>query len=271
LFQMSGVVCTPHLGASTEEAQTQVAVEAAELLINYLLSGEIRHSVNTVAVDPKTLESMRGHLNVAYRLGRLLAQWHTGRPSGCSLTYRGDITAKDTRLLTSSFCTGLLETAMEDINIINADLLMKDCGIDVDVTAHREQLAFSSSIRAELKTDQGRFTVGGTLFGNDMPRLIRLGDYRLEAYLDGTLMIFTHSDVPGVIGHVGSILGGHNVNIAQMAVGRGGNSPGVDAIGVLNLDGVPTAKSIADVLANGKVRTAKIIELPAAGELPNWL
>ena len=271
LFQMPGVVCTPHLGASTEEAQTQVAVEAAELLTNYLTSGEIRHSVNTAAVDPKTLEAMKGHLNVAYRLGRLLSQWHEGRPSRCSLTYRGDITAKDTRLLTSSFCSGLLESAIEDANIINADVLMKECGIEVEVVSHSEQLAFSSSILAKLETDQGTFTVAGTLFGNDMPRLIRLGDYRLEAYLDGILMIFTHSDVPGIIGHVGSILGGHSVNIAQMSVGRANSDQGADAIGVLNLDSAPSDESIKDVLANGKIRTAKIIELPAAGELPNWL
>ncbi len=272
LFQLPQVVCcTPHLGASTEEAQTQVAIEAAQLLTNYLTSGEIRHAVNTTAVDPKTLDAMRGYLNVAYRLGRLLSQWHDGRPRRCTLTYRGDITTKDTRLLTSSFCAGLLESAMEDANIINADVLMKECGIEVNVVSNSEQLAFSSSILVELETDQTTFTVGGTLFGNDMPRLIRLGDYRLEAYLDGTLMIFTHSDVPGIIGHVGSILGGHNVNIAQMSVGRATENQGADAIGVLNLDSVPTAESVADVLANGKINTAKTIELPAAGDLPSWL
>ena len=138
------------------------------------------------------------------------------------------------------------------------------------MVSHSEQLAFSSSIRAELETDQNKFTVAGTLFGNDMPRLIRLGDYRLEAYLDGTLMIFTHNDVPGIIGHVGSILGSHKINIAQMAVGRA-DSQGTEAIGVLNLDSVPTEESIKDVLANGQIRTAKTIELPAAGELPSWL
>ena len=163
------------------------------------------------------------------------------------------------------------ETAMEDVNIVNADVLMKECGIEIDVATHSAQLAFSSSILAELRTDQGKFTVGGTLFGNDMPRLIRLGDYRLEAYLDGILMIFTHSDVPGIIGHVGSILGGHNVNIAQMAVGRASDSPGADAVGVLNLDCAPSPESIAEMLANGQIRTATTIELPAAGALPSWL
>ena len=271
LFGMPGVVCTPHLGASTEEAQTHVALEAVELLVNYLTSGEIRHAVNAPAVDPKTLESLRGYLNVAHRLGRLMAQWHDGHPNRCALTYRGDITSKDTRLLTASFCAGLLETAMEDVNIINADVLMKECGIEVAVASHHEKGAFSSSLAAELETDKGTYSCGGTLFGNEMPRLIRLGDYRLEAYLDGCLMIFTHDDVPGIIGHVGTILGSHKVNIAQMAVGRASEQPGTEAVGVLNLDGKPSAESVAAVLNHAQIRSVHIIQLPPAGQLPSWL
>jgi D-3-phosphoglycerate dehydrogenase len=271
LFGMRGVVCTPHLGASTEEAQTHVALEAVELLVNYLTSGEIRHAVNAPAVDPKTLEALRGHLNVAHRLGRLLAQWHEGRPNRCALTYRGDVASKDTRLLTASFCAGLLETAMEDVNIINADVLMKECGIEVVVASNNEKGAFRSSLDAELETDTGTYACGGTLFGNDMPRLIRLGDYRLDAFLDGFLMIFTHDDVPGIIGHVGTILGSHKVNIAQMAVGRASEQPGAEAVGVLNLDGKPLAESVAEVLNHAQIRSVRIIQLPAAGQLPNWL
>jgi D-3-phosphoglycerate dehydrogenase len=271
LFGMPGVICTPHLGASTEEAQTQVAIEAVELMINYLSSGEIRHAVNAPAIDPKTLESMRGYLNVAHRIGRLLAQWHEGNPNRCTLTYRGDVTAKDTRLLTASFCAGLLETAMEDVNIINADVLMKECGIEVVVASESKKGAFSSSLGAELETDKGSYTAVGTLFGNDMPRLVRLGDYRLEAYLDGVLMVFTHDDVPGIIGHVGTILGSHRVNIAQMAVGRASAQPGAVAVGVLNLDVKPSAESVSDVLNHAQIRSVRIIQLPPAGQMPSWL
>ncbi len=271
LFGMPGVVCTPHLGASTEEAQTQVALEAVELMVNYLTSGEIRHAVNAPAIDPKTLESMRGYLNVAHRIGRLLAQWHEGNPNRCVLTYRGDVTAKDTRLLTASFCAGLLETAMEEVNIINADVLMKECGIEVVEASESQKGAFSSSLGAKLETDKGSYLAVGTLFGNDMPRLVRLGDYRLEAYLDGVLMIFTHDDVPGIIGHVGTILGSHQVNIAQMAVGRASVRPGAEAVGVLNLDGKPSAESVADVLNHAQIRSVRIIQLPPAGQMPTWL
>ena len=109
LFALPGVLCTPHLGASTEEAQTLVAVEAVQLLIRFLSCGEIRHAVNMAAVDPKTLKAMVGTLDVAYRLGRLLAQWHGAAASSCQLQYRGEVAGQDTKLLTASFCAGLLE------------------------------------------------------------------------------------------------------------------------------------------------------------------
>src|SRR5262249_46968136 len=114
LFGMPNVICTPHLGASTEEAQTQVAVEAVELLINYFTKGEIRHAVNMAAIDPKTLEAIRGYLNLAYRLGLLMAQWQPAGTTACHLTYRGELTKKNTRLVTAAFCAGLLERALEE-------------------------------------------------------------------------------------------------------------------------------------------------------------
>ena len=103
LFGLPGVLCTPHLGASTEEAQTQVAIEAVNLLVNFLSSGEIRHAVNMAAVDPKTLASLRGFLDVSYRLGRFLSQAHEGNIQACRLNFRGEVATKDINLLTSAF------------------------------------------------------------------------------------------------------------------------------------------------------------------------
>src|SRR4051794_19426347 len=127
LFGMPNVLCTPHLGASTEEAQTQVAIEAVELLINYFTKGEVRHAVNMAAIDPKTLEAIRGYLDLAYRLGLLIAQWQSAGTAACHLTYRGELTKKNTRLVTAAFCAGLLERALEeDVNIVNAELLLRE-------------------------------------------------------------------------------------------------------------------------------------------------
>ncbi len=272
LFGMPNVVCTPHLGASTEEAQTQVAIEAVQLVINYLTTGEIRHAVNMAAIDPKTLEAIRGYLDLAYRLGLLASQWHSGGTSACHITYRGEVTQKNTRLLTAAFCAGLLSRALdEEPNIVNAEVLLRERGIQLSEESRSDMGAFTSSMTAEVASGNQTYAVGGTLFGNNMPRLIRLGDYRLEAYLDGNLLIFTHNDVPGIIGAVGTIFGNHRVNIAQMSVGRAGATPGGGAIGVLNLDSLPPQAAIDEVLRHQDIQSVKVIELPKAGELPAWL
>ena len=270
LFGMPNVICTPHLGASTEEAQTQVAVEAVELLINYFTKGEVRHAVNMAAIDPKTLESIRGYLDLAHRLGLLMAQWHPAGASACHLTYRGELTQKNTRLVTAAFCAGLLERALEeDVNIVNSELLLRERGIQLTEESRSEPGAFSSSMSVQVTSGGQKFEAAGTLFGNNMPRLVRLGDYRLEAYLDGNLLVFTHNDVPGIIGAVGTIFGSHWVNIAQMSVGR--TAPGGGAIGVLNLDTVPPAAALAEVSSHPDIDSVRVIELPPAGRLPVWL
>src|SRR6476620_924767 len=182
LFGLPNVICTPHLGASTEEAQTQVAVEAVELLINYFTKGEVRHAVNMAAIDPKTLESLRGYLNLAYRIGLLMSQWQSSGTAACHLTYRGELTKKNTKLVTAAFCAGLLERALEeDVNIVNAELLLRERGIKLTEESRSEPGAFSSSMSVETtSSSQEKFVASGTLFGN------------------------------------------HRVNIAQMAVGRTG-------------------------------------------------
>lgn len=272
LFGMKNVVCTPHLGASTEEAQTNVAVEACELCINFLTTGEIRHSVNVAAIDPKTLDSMRGYLNVAYRLGVLLAQWNEGAIKSCKLTFRGEIAGKDTKLLCSAFCVGLLENAFdESLNIINAEVMLRERGIELVSEATSGPGAFSSSVTATVTGETQSNTAAGTLFGSDMPRLIRLNEYRMEAYLDGELVIFEHADVPGIIGTIGTAFASHGVNIAQMSVGRATSEAGGNALGVLNVDSAAPQPAIDEIVANEKIECAKGVTLPSAGELPGWL
>jgi len=272
LFGMKNVICTPHLGASTEEAQTQVAVEGIHLLLNFLRTGEIRHAVNVASLDPKTLDELRGYLDVCHRLGLLLAQWHGGGIDKVTLTYRGEISGRDTRMLNNAFCAGLLERVLGDeINIINSEMLLRERGIELSEQKHREMSAFASSITAEVSGGGKTVRAGGAMLGNNMPRLISLDGYRLESFLDGTLVIFTHQDVPGIIGKIGTVFGTHNVNIAQMAVGRDGDSAGGRAIGVLNLDGKVPDVALEALDAVDGIHAAKKIHLPGAGKLPHWL
>jgi D-3-phosphoglycerate dehydrogenase / 2-oxoglutarate reductase len=272
LFGMPGVVCTPHLGASTEEAQTQVAIEGIQLLMNFFKSGEIRHAVNVASLDPKTLDALRGTLDATYRLGLLLTQWHTGSVSSCQIQYRGEVADKDTNLLTAAFCAGLLERAMTDeVNIINSTMLLRERGIELVEHRSREPGAFSSSITAEMDGSGQHVKAGVTMFGHNMPRLISIDDYRLEAYLDGHMLLFTHYDVPGIIGRVGTVFGEHGVNIAQMSVGRASQQPGGHAIGVLNLDSRPPQEALDALTQCPDIEKVQWIELPGRGVLPGWL
>ncbi len=236
LFGLPGVLCTPHLGASTEEAQRQVAVEAVELLVRFLCKGEIRHAVNAAPVDFQTLQRLKGYLQVAHRLGALLAQWHGGAISNCHVSLEGEVAAEDTRLITSAFCAGLLSQVTHQANWINAESICHERGIEITRESNAEHGAFSSVIACRVAGDGQARAAAGTVFGKHMPRLIRLERFQLESFLDGHLLIFAHQDVPGIIGYVGSVLSTYDVNIAQMAVGRMGKAPGGMSIGVLNLD-----------------------------------
>jgi len=271
LFGMPNVLCTPHLGASTEEAQSHVAVEAAELLIDLFTTGAIKSSVNMSPLDPKTLESLRGYLNLAHRLGLLLAQVHRSPPIGCRLQYQGEVAKKDCRLLSAAFAAGLLEHAMEsDVNIVNAEVLLEERGIELVEQRSSDIGDFSSMITAEVASEERTAIASGTLFGN-MPRLVKKGDFRVESRLEGIMMLFTHHDVPGVIGQVGTVFGKHQVNIADMSVGRGDGGPGEGAVGVLALDSEPPAEALAEALALDALNAAWIVHLPAADKLPAWM
>jgi D-3-phosphoglycerate dehydrogenase len=270
LFGMPGVLATPHLGASTEEAQAQVAVEGVGLLVDYLTTGAIRHAVNMTPLDAKTLAELRGYLDVGYRLGLLLAQFETATIKRCTLEYKGDVAGKNTKLITASFAAGLLEHALEEeINIVNAEVILRERGIDLVEQRKSDTGAFSSVVLAEIETEKRKHKAAATVFGVNMLRLVQLEDFRLDAYLDGVLMVFTHKDVPGIIGTVGTIFGAHKINIAQMAVGR--ETKGGEAIGVLNLDQTPSKTALDEVRAHPAINSAFVIKLPAPGERPAWL
>ncbi len=271
LFGMPGVLCTPHLGASTEEAQTNVAVEAAELLIDFFTTGAIRQSVNMSPLDPKTLEGIRGYLNVAYRLGILLAQVDHAPPISCKVSYQGEVCKKDTSLLSSSFAAGLMQHAMDcEVNIVNAGVLLRERGIELIEERSTDSGEFSSLVTAEVVSEHRTSRASGTLFGNK-PRLVRKGEFQVEASLDGILLLFNHHDTPGVIGKVGALFGKHRVNIAQMSVGRVSDQPGGQAVGVLSLDSQPPAEALRELLSLDAISRASIVKLPAANELPTWM
>jgi D-3-phosphoglycerate dehydrogenase len=200
----------------------------------------------------------------------LLAGLEPGGLKSCRLLYRGEIAEKETKVLTAVFAAGLLQGALEqEVNLVNAELLLRQRGIRLTEESRSEMGAFRSSMTAEITTDHAQHRATGTIFGQQMPRLVSLDDFRLEAYLDGCLLVFRHRDVPGIIGGVGTIFGRHRINIAQMAVGRA--VPGGEAVGILNLDSEPGAAALAEVRELPAITAATVVRLPAAGKLPGWL
>jgi len=261
---------TPHLGASTEEAQVSVAVEAARLLIDFFGRGQIKFSVNMPSLDRAELEEIRAYLDLGRRMGMLHAQMDRGTVRGATLRYRGEVASKNTRLITASFAAGWLETALDSpVNLVNAEVLAKERGIAIVEEKSSEPGDFGSMIQTEVTTERKTYVASATLFGKGYLRLVRLGQYRLDAHLDGTLFIFTHRDVPGLIGFIGTTFGRHGVNIAQMNVGR--QQPGGEAIGVVNLDSYPSPEAMAEVSSHPDILSVSVIRLPVAGETPPWL
>ncbi len=264
------VLVTPHLGASTEEAQVQVAVEAARLLTDYLLRGQVRFSVNMGTLDRAELEDLRPYLDLGRRLGLLHAQMDRGTLKHAKLTYRGEVAHKNTKLITASFAAGLMEAALEQqANLVNAVELAKERGINIEEQTSDEPGDFGTLVQAEVATERKTYLAAGTLFGKQYLRLVKLGSYRLDAHMDGTLLVFTHHDRPGLIGFIGRTFGEHGVNIAQMNVGR--EKQGGEAIGVVNLDNVPPQDALEAVKNHEHMLSVSLIKLPEAGALPPWL
>jgi D-3-phosphoglycerate dehydrogenase len=273
LVDLPQVLTTPHLGASTDEAQEMVAVEASEIITDYLLNNEIRCAINMAPVSGREMEDLKHYLSLSYRLGLLAAQSIQGQSlKAAEIDFRGDAADRKTRLMTSAFAAGLMEAALdESVNIINAISVAQARGIHLTESASGDCENFSSMISVRLTTDQGLFEAAGTIFGHQFLRLVRLGPYCFEAFLDGLLLIYRHRDVPGLIGYIGSILGKHGVNIANMALGREGDGPGGDSVAVLNLDSEPTAEALAEILQHAEVNGVELVRLPKAGAGLPWL
>jgi D-3-phosphoglycerate dehydrogenase len=214
--------CHPHLGASTDEAQEMVSIEAAELVVAYLKRSEIRCAVNMAPVSAAEMNELRSYLDLCYRLGLLSAQMIRGQGlRSAEIIYRGEASSRKTRILTNAFTAGLLEASLdESVNVINATSVAQARGIHIRETLTGDCENFASMVSVAVQTDHGRFEASGTIFGNQFMRLVRLNEFHFESYLDGLMFIYRHRDIPGLIGYMGTIFGEHKVNIAQMSLGR---------------------------------------------------
>ncbi|NVM21267.1 MAG: phosphoglycerate dehydrogenase [Desulfobacterales bacterium] len=221
LFEFNNVSCTPHLGASTAEAQTNVAVAVAEQIISYLQTGTIINAVNVTSVTGELLSKLRPYLTLAERMGCLQAQLAGGAIKTVTIQYMGDFQGLDMTSVTTAALKGLLTLFVKDeVNFVNAPVIAKERGIKVIESRSVESEDFANLITIRATASEGSNTVSGTIFGKHEARIVRINDFGLEVIPEGHLLLIHNVDKPGAIGSIGTVLGEHNINIARMHVGQ---------------------------------------------------
>jgi D-3-phosphoglycerate dehydrogenase len=221
LFEVDRVICTPHLGASTLEAQTNVAVQVAEQIIAYLKGGTIINAVNVPAVSGELLEKIGPLLTLSDRMGCLLAQLAAGPVKEVVIEYAGDFHDLDLSPLTTAVLKGLLTPMVkDDVNFVNAAVLAKERGIKVTETRIAEADEFINLITVKAYYDDGKSKVAGTIFGQNDPRVVNINNFRLELHPHDRFILIHNHDKPGAIGSIGNLLGDNKINISRMRVGQ---------------------------------------------------
>ena len=261
LLGLNNFICTPHLGASTSEAQENVAVAIAEQVADYLLKGVVRNAVNVPSVSDDVLASIGPYITLGEMLGSLHMQIARGGVEEVNIEFTGDLAALNTNPITVAFLKGLFTPILQDaVNFVNAPLIAKERGIRV-VESRSEQAAdFTNLLRVTVKTTEGQNLLAGTVFGKKEPRLVRLNSFRLEALPSGPMLLVYNEDVPGVIGALGTTLGEHKVNISRMTVGREETSQ--QNVILLNTDARISKDLLAKVQELAHIQDAMVLELP---------
>lgn len=221
LFEFDNVTCTPHLGASTAEAQTNVAVAVVEQIISYLQTGTITNAVNVPSVAGDLLRKLRPYLTLAERMGSIQAQLAPGAVDSVTVKYLGDFQGLDMAPVTTAALRGLLGRFLKDeVNFVNAPVIAKERRIKVTESRSVEAEDFTNLITIEATSEEVSNAVSGTIFGKHEPRIVRINNFRIEVIPEGHLLFIHNVDKPGAIGSIGTVLGKHNVNIARMHVGQ---------------------------------------------------
>jgi D-3-phosphoglycerate dehydrogenase len=260
LAKFNNVVLTPHLGASTEEAQINVAIEVAHQISDALLGKGIRNAANYPSVDPETYHVLQPYINLCERLGSFTSQISEGALNDVKITYSGDIAKNDTAPLTMALLKGLLSPMLQDtVNFINARALAKERGIRVTEMKDTQVAEFVNLISLEVKTHKETHRIAGTLFTKSEPRLVKIDEFFVEAIPAGCMVLMHNWDKPGIIGNVGRVMGEHNINIAAMSFGR--DKQGGRALTVLNVDACVSPQVLEKVKALQHVLSVKTVQL----------
>ncbi len=260
LLGLPQVIVTPHLGASTEEAQVNVAVVVAGQIVEALRGRTIHNAVNIPSVDAELWKQLKPYYQLCEKLGAFISQLAPGKLSKVRVSYRGEITAQKTQPLSLVVLKGLLQPAFGDsVNLVNAPVLAKERGIEVEETSSAATPDFTSLISLEVESEKGRHSLAGTVAGRTDPRVVEIDGYRVDIQPSGNLILFFNRDVPGIVGRVGTILGEAKVNISGLTNGR--KAVGGDAVSVFNVDDEVKDSVLAKIAEIEGLKDVRLVRL----------
>ncbi len=234
LFALEQVICTPHLGASTSEAQENVALQVAEQMSDYLLTGAVTNALNMPSVSAEDAPKLRPYLELAHQLGSFAGQLTEHGLRAVTVAYEGQVAGLNTKPLTAMVLEGLLKPFVESVNMVNAPVIAKERDIAVTETHNPESSDYHTLVTLTVTTEHQTRAVAGSLFGGTRPRLVSIKGIAVEAELSANMLYVTNKDVPGFIGKLGTVLGEAGINVATFHLGR--NQPGGDAIALIQID-----------------------------------
>jgi D-3-phosphoglycerate dehydrogenase len=246
LFGNEKVVATPHLGASTTEAQENVALQVAEQISDYLLTGAITNALNMPSISASEAQKVRPWISLAEKLGSFAGQLTGTSLTGVEIIYEGTPSMLNTRALTQAALAGLLKPMLAEVNMVNAPVIAKDRGIKVSETRRDAQGIYEGYIKLVVNMGDSTRRLAGTVFSDGRPRLIQIKDINLDAEFAPHMLYIVNEDKPGFIGKLGTMLGDAKVNIANFTLGR--SAPGQDAIALIEVDG-PVPAAVAEAVA----------------------
>jgi D-3-phosphoglycerate dehydrogenase len=266
LIGLPNVIATPHIAGSTAEAQEEVGTLIAQQVRDYLAEGLIRNAVNLPALSAEQYRRLRPYLELAERLGSLVAQAGTGRASSVRIRYAGEPAELGTHVLRSAVLVGVLNSVLDEkVNLVNAASIAAARGLLVEELTRRRERGFPNTLEVGLvpAEENGReLAVEGTVLHDASPRILHFDGIELEAPLEGTLLLLRNRDVPGVIGQVGTTLGSRGVNIATFALGRRAPTRGAEAVALVRLDGDVEESILNAVREIPSITEARLIRLP---------
>jgi D-3-phosphoglycerate dehydrogenase len=254
------VVCTPHLGASTQEAQENVALAVAEQIVDYLVHGTIRNAVNFPSVPAEQAAALKPYITLADNLGSFGSQLLDSEITGITIEYMGEVACLNISPVTLSALKGLLTPILlENVNFVNASVIAKERGIKVNEAKSSDAGDYNSMITMRIKSPRRELLVSGTLFSKKDPRIVKIDDYTVEIVPEGNMLVMCNNDKPGVIGNIGTIMGNNNINIARMHFGR--ESAGGRAISVVNIDSSISDELLEEIRHLPNILDVKVINL----------